>query len=115
MYDNYKRIRNEMHLYGELKTNTEDVAQTEMDHDFYGLQKEIWCFIKVQRTEVKELIESNDIENDTWIDHLKKLCIEEHQITLELETPEITINEDVHVSKKHLKERRIENPQVKTE
>lgn len=70
-----------------------------MEHDFYGLQKEISRLIRGQRTEVKDLIVPKHIENDTWIDYLKKLYAEEHQMLLKSETSEIVTNEEVNVNK----------------
>ena len=44
-----------------------------MEEDFYGLQKQIWRLIQTQRKEVNELVETNHITNEKWIDYLSKL------------------------------------------
>ncbi|KAF5270097.1 hypothetical protein FQA39_LY08509 [Lamprigera yunnana] len=40
----------------------------------------MWCLIRGQRTEVKELIDAKHIEKNTWIVYLKKLYKEEQLI-----------------------------------
>ena len=38
----------------------------EIENDFYGLQKDIWRFIRRQRTDLKELIWTTEIDDETW-------------------------------------------------
>lgn len=37
-----------------------------METDFYGLQMQIWRFIRAQRREIRELTETNKIDICTW-------------------------------------------------
>ena len=67
-----------------------------MEKDFYGLQKQIWRLIRTQRKEVNELVETNHITNEKWIDYLSELFRADNTET-ELSTPEIVINEDIQI------------------
>ena len=67
-----------------------------MESDFYGLQKQIWCFIGTQRKEINELVETNHIARESWIDYLSELYKSE-EIEVELNTPEIMTNDNVQI------------------
>ena len=72
-----------------------------MESDFYGLQKQMWRFIRNQRNEIKELKESNPIKKETWTQYLTELYKKEEQI-IELNTPEITTNEIIQIEEHHV-------------
>ena len=60
-----------------------------MENDYYGLQRQIWRFIRTQRKEISELTETNKIDVDTWTSYLTQLFKTSDNQTLQ-ETPEIT-------------------------
>ncbi|XP_065172605.1 uncharacterized protein [Atheta coriaria] len=44
-----------------------------MESDFYGLQKDIWKFIRRQRSDLNEIIKAEAIDDDTWSKYLSTL------------------------------------------
>lgn len=102
-YEEYKTIRNETNaLVRKKKTEHWEKFSKEMEHDFYGLQKEIWRMIRGQRKEMKELIEVRHIEKDTWIDHLKQLHNGTENLTPE--TPEIVTDETLQIEEQEVEQ-----------
>lgn len=102
-YEEYKTIRNETNaLVRKKKTEHWESFSKEMEHDFYGIQKEIWRMIRGQRKEMKELIEVRHIERDAWINHLKQLYNKTENLTLE--TPEIVTNETSQIEEEQIEQ-----------
>lgn len=102
-YEEYKTIRNETNtLVRKKKAEHWEMFSKEIEHDFYGLQKEIWRMIRGQRREMKELIEVRHIEKETWVNHLKQL--QKKTENTAPETPEIITNEIVQVDEPQVEE-----------
>lgn len=73
-YEEYKRIRNETKLLViKLKSEYWERFSKNMESDFYGLQKQMWRLIRSQRKEITELVESNKIDEKTWVKYLTEL------------------------------------------
>ena len=101
-YEQYKQIRNETSaLVRQTKDEYWEKFSKRMKSDFYGLQKQMWRFIRNQRNEIKELKESNPIKKETWTQYLTELYKKEEQI-IELNTPEITTNEIIQIEEHHV-------------
>lgn len=96
-YEAYKRIRNETTaLVRQTKNLHWEIFSKRMESDFYGLQKQIWRFIRTQRKEINELVETNHIAKETWINYLSELFKSE-EIEVEINTPEIVTNDNVQI------------------
>ncbi|XP_044749781.1 uncharacterized protein LOC123310378 [Coccinella septempunctata] len=103
-HEEYKRIRNITRaLVRQVKNGHWETFSKRMESDFYGLQKQIWRLIRNQRKEACELISSNRIPKDTWVNYLKELY-KKQQTEFELSTPEIIINNDIILEKKKVKQ-----------
>lgn len=96
-YIEYKRMRNETtSLVRQIKNEHWVNFSKRMENDCYGLQKQIWRMIRLQRKEVNELTETNQISKEDWTNYLTQLYKGEDIEEIE-NTPEITTNENVKV------------------
>lgn len=96
-YRAYKRTRNETHeLVRSKKQEFWNKFSKQLEHDIYGLQKEIWRFIRGQRKEINEIIEISHIQENQWIKYLKEMYADQTDV-LSPTNPITTITEETIV------------------
>ncbi|XP_043499919.1 uncharacterized protein LOC122522697 [Polistes fuscatus] len=96
-YNAYKNIRNET---GTLVRRMKDIHwekfSKQLEKDFYGLQKQMWRFIRNQKKEIAELIPVSQIDKETWTAYLRDLYKDDQPNTTQ-GVPDIMINNNISI------------------
>lgn len=99
-YEEYKLIRNQVNIkIRKIKQNYWESFTARMEHDFYGLQKQIWRFIRNTRSETNELISTTKISNTEWVEYFSKLFHNNEAPVLDIAD---TLTQDYEISEEQI-------------
>ncbi|XP_043498354.1 uncharacterized protein LOC122521574 [Polistes fuscatus] len=96
-YNAYKNIRNKTGtLVRRMKDMHWEKFSKQLEKDFYGLQKQMWRFIRNQKKEITELIPVSQIDKETWTAYLKDLYKDDQPNTTQ-GVKDIMINNNISI------------------
>lgn len=76
--------RNDVNLQiRRIKQNYWERFLLNMEHDIYGIQKQMWRFVRSLKKEAKEIIVTQKISKQVWVEYITNLYEKSYNVQIE--------------------------------